>query len=122
VLGRRIGVGSISCIEDTAGGHNMKLSRAASILLVAITLLAVGALGGQLRQPAPAGAADNSAAILAQLKILNDKIGQQYNPDTLIGEAHSTQKSILTLRNDVGEVCEAIASLPDAAHSCPISP
>lgn len=107
----------------------MKLGKVATLFLIAITLVAVGALAGQLRQPAPAGAADNSAAILAQLKILNSRIGYDYQSTSLMGRLASIQDEIglretgQGLRGEVHvelvQICRGVAALGTGATFCP---
>lgn len=99
----------------------MKLGKAATAVLVAITLLAVGALAGQLRQPAPAVAADNSGAMLQQLKLMNSKLADQtvqlnkIRQD--IGDYSTTGDSLRTqiteTQRSIRNVCSAVAAIPD---------
>lgn len=92
----------------------MKLGKITSVVLVAVALLAVGALAGQLRQPAPAGAADNSGAMLQQLKLMNAKLADQTTQLNRIRADIGDYDSIgHSLRRDMYNVCQAIIRLPD---------
>jgi hypothetical protein len=81
----------------------MSLGKLAAVILAAATFGLASSFAGQLSQPSSAGAADNSAAVLATLKRIDVKLratnGQLV---TANGKLISIDKGISSLSTEVG--------------------
>jgi hypothetical protein len=116
----------------------MNVRRLAAIALVATVFTGVGTLAGQIVQPSPAGASDNSGPMLTSLRKINVRLGLENQQLIAVNDGLRTLQTrvdavgadIGTTANgaglrgetnaDLGAVCAGILSLAeDPTLSCP---